>query len=86
MTEKFEFYFYLSERHGLIRQRHSATARDYPEVWRNDRWVTGTPYVVDAITGMGEDPYSCGEQADDLTVADAEAYASTRGIRLYEVL
>ena len=38
---------------------------------------------MDAITGMGEDPYSCGESADDWTVDQATQYATENGIDLY---
>ena len=30
------------------------------------RGWTYTPYALDALTGMGEDPYSCGEWADEV--------------------
>jgi hypothetical protein len=33
---------------------------------------------------MGEDPYSCGDSADEVTDAEADA-ARTQGIRLYEL-
>ena len=55
----------------------------HPEVWRKGRWVTGSAYVMDAITGMGEDAYSCGEYADEISVAEAEQVAARNGIDLY---
>jgi len=38
--------------------------------------------VLDAVTGMGEDLYSCGEWAFDIDREKAEAYASEHGIDL----
>jgi len=55
----------------------------HPEIWRDGRWITGSPYVMDAITGMGEDAYSCGEVADEISVADAEKTTNRDGIDLY---
>ena len=31
----------------------------------------GSSYVMDAVTGMGEDPYSCGEYAEQLSLQEA---------------
>ena len=39
-------------------------------------------YAVDALTGMGEDPYSCGESCDEVTEAEAAAIADARGLSL----
>ena len=39
-------------------------------------------YAVDALTGMGEDPYSCGESCDEVTEAEAAAIAEGRGLSL----
>ncbi len=55
----------------------------HPEVWRNGQWQTGSVYVWDAITGMGEDPWSCGESATSLDLAEAEKYAVAHGVDLY---
>jgi hypothetical protein len=38
---------------------------------------------MDAITGMGEDPWSCGEWADSLTTSQAEEYARANQVDLY---
>ena len=38
--------------------------------------------MLDAVTGMGEDLYSCGEWAFDIDREKAEAYASEHGIDL----
>jgi hypothetical protein len=37
---------------------------------------------MDAITGMGPDPYSCGSWASDLTVPEAQAMAAKLGVDL----
>ncbi len=50
-----EFKFWFSDKYGLIRQRSSPGKLFYPEVWRDRQWTFGSPYVMDAITGMGED-------------------------------
>ena len=39
-------------------------------------------YAVDALTGMGEDPYSCGEWADEVSEAEAAEIAEARGLSL----
>jgi hypothetical protein len=44
---------------------------------------TGAPYVLDAIIGMGEDPWSCGEYADQWSDAQGMSYARDHGIDLY---
>ena len=71
--------YWLSDKHGLIRAPGMAVC---PEVWREGRWVLGSPYVLDAITGMGEDFWSCGEWARDIDRAAAEAFAGEHGIDL----
>jgi hypothetical protein len=38
--------------------------------------------MLDAITGMGEDPYSCGEWCEPLTDRQAAEVARTMGIDL----
>ena len=78
-----EFRFWYSDKYGLIRQRHTPGALFHPEVWRDGAWITGSPYVMDAITGMGEDLWSCGEMAFEQDQAQAEAYAAGHGIDLY---
>ena len=41
-----------------------------------------TPYAIDALTGMGEDPYSCGEFADAISESEAAEIAEARGLSL----
>lgn len=79
VKRKNNYRFWLSDSRGLIRQEGGK----YPEVFVRGVWKTGSPYVMDAITGMGEDPYSCGEYADQLTLAQAEEYAAKNRINLY---
>jgi hypothetical protein len=82
MTDQAPFQFWLSKTRGLIRRSASA----HPEVWRKGQWVPGSSYVMDAITGMGEDPYSCGEWADEITEPEAEAFAAKNGVDLHAPL
>lgn len=83
LTEDIEYTFWLSDTRGLIRQRRPAGSVSFPELWNGKEWVAGSAYVMDAITGMGEDPYSCGEWADKLTAAQAEEYARLHNVDLY---
>jgi hypothetical protein len=77
------FRFWFSENRGLIRQRQAPGLSWHPEVWKGQRWVTGSSYVMDAITGMGEDGWSCGESAEHWDLSRAEHYAAEHGIDLY---
>jgi hypothetical protein len=79
------FKFWHSDDRGLIRQRSEPGSLWHPEVWDGTRWVTGSAYVMDAITGMGEDPWSCGEMAQPWDVVKAETYAKEHGIDLYSI-
>lgn len=78
-----QFRFWFSDTRGLIRQRRTDEAVFHPEVSVSGKWVTGSAYVMDAISGMGEDPWSCGEWADDWNSEQAEDYARRFGIELY---
>ena len=60
-TAKLQFRFWFSDKYGLIRQRSRPGELFHPEVWRKGRWEVGSPYVMDAITGMG----GSGDIADD---------------------
>ena len=81
MTMTYEFW--ESDKHGIIRQRSDEEGSCYPEVWRNGRWQDGTPYVMDAITGMGEDAYSCGEMAFELSPDEAKLQSKILGVNLF---
>ena len=61
------YQFWLAETLGLVRRRVGPEGLYHPEVWRTGTWRRGSSYVMDAITGMREDPHSCGEYAADLT-------------------
>ena len=78
-----QFDFYVSQKWGLIRKRSSTAASFHPEVWNDGRWVTESPYVMDAITGMGEDPYSCGEFSEPVDSEAAAEHAKEHGIDLF---
>jgi hypothetical protein len=60
---KCKYEFWISDNHGIIRVRENIFGRYHPEIVRDGKWITGSAYVMDAITGMGEDPWSCGEYA-----------------------
>jgi len=77
------YAFWFSDAHGFIRQRSAPGRLWHPEVWNGQRWVTGSPYVFDAISGMGEDAWSCGEHAIAWDAATAERYAAEHGIDLF---
>lgn len=76
------FRYWISERYGLIRQHTSAAGMGHPEIWGNGHWQAGSPYVMDAITGLGEDLWSSGDFADECDQAFAEHYAAEHGIDL----
>lgn len=77
-----DYEFWLWKSHGLIRRKNHDGSWTYPEVWNDGRWEMGSAYAVDAITGMGEDPYSCGEWAQQLSVKQAQEYAAKYRIDL----
>lgn len=78
-----EFQFWYSDKRGLIRERRTPGRHFFPEVWRDGRWHRGSSSVMDAITGMGEDAYSCGECAQQLDEQLALEYAAQHQIDLY---
>jgi hypothetical protein len=77
-----QYWYWLSADRGLIRTFGETRMGVCPEVWSNGGWTRGSPYVMDAVTGMGEDLYSCGEWASEIGQEEAAAYASANGIRL----
>lgn len=80
----YNYEFWESPSFGLIRQKSTFKELHNPEIIVNGKWITGNPYVVDAITGMGEDPWSCGEISNELSAEDAEKIAKENKIGLYE--
>jgi hypothetical protein len=82
---EWKFNFWVSDAHGLIRVKKRNSALFHPEVVQNEKWKFGSPYVLDAITGMGEDPYSCGEHADEIDLFQAIELAEKAGVDLFEV-
>lgn len=77
------FRFWHSDAYGLIRRRSTPAALFYPEIWRDGRWQVGSSYVMDAITGMGEDAFSSGDYADELSESQARTAAAESGIDLF---
>lgn len=76
-----DYKFWISERYGLIRQP-AGTPWGRPQVWGEGAWIHGSPYVMDALTGLGEDLWSSGDCADECDLATAEAFAKQHGIDL----
>ena len=76
-----KFRFWKSDKHGLIR----VIDDEFPQVSKNRIWVHGSPYVLDAITGMGEDAYSCGEWAEEIEPSEAIDLALGKGIDLFDI-
>ena len=77
------YRFWFSDKYGLIRQRSADGPFGWPEVWSGAAWHRGERDVLDAITGLGEDPWSCGEWADDWTEDQAKDYATRWAVDLY---
>lgn len=88
------FRYFLNDRAeiGLMRQwRWDENGREgggwsWPEYLHPEtthgRWKVGDAYMLDAITGMGEDPYSCGEGSSPLTLVEALRLAGKMGVEL----
>jgi hypothetical protein len=81
--ERWVYQFWMADVHGLVTVKRTEVGVCNPEIWRDGNWITGSPYVMDAITGMGEDPYSCGEYAEELSMEEAKSYAEENGIDLF---
>lgn len=77
------FRFWISDKYGLIRQGKGARGSGFPEIWGATGWQPGSPYVMDAITGLGEDLWSCGEDADECDLTTAKEFAKQHGIDLF---
>lgn len=71
-------YRYHRWRDTVVRQRGRSFEVETltPAGWAYD------PYALDAVVGMGEDPYSCGEWCDELTAAEAARIAASMGLSL----
>jgi len=87
---QYRYFRNHNERIGLMRQWQwrdgQHRGQGWPE-WLHPRgtegmWRPGSPYELDAITGMGEDPWSCGEGSDVLTERQARAVAAQIGVDL----
>ena len=79
-----EYKFWDSPHHGLIRQRSTNCFLSRPEIIEEYKWYPGNEYVMDAITGMGEDLHSCGEIAFEISREKALEYAEEDGVNLYD--
>lgn len=80
--DKFEFY--ESDTYGLIRVRSNERECCHPEIVKDGKWVKGSQYIMDAVIGMGEDPYSSGgDIALPISEEKAALMAETMGIGLF---
>lgn len=76
-----KYKYWISEHYGLIRQA-AGSPWGFPQVWGEYGWVYGSPYVMDELTGLGEDLWSSGGCADECDLKTAEAFAREKGIDL----
>jgi hypothetical protein len=79
-VNNFRFFVLLDSGQTLMRQ--SGGSFTVPEVWNGSEW---SEYArgLHAITGVGEDPWSQGEWADEISEEMAQKIAADRGIDLY---
>lgn len=77
-----EARFWLDDDYGIIRQRRAPGLLWHPELWRDGRWVVGSPYVVDAITGGSDDGWWGEPTAEPLEATAAVVYAAKLGVEL----
>ena len=70
-------YRYHRWHNTVIRERELLDA----EYLGPDGWDS-SPYAIDALTGMGEDMYSCGESSDPITETEATRIAEAKGLSL----
>ena len=76
-------YLFYNSSLGIIRDKSDLDNRLLAlEIYRNG-WIRGGPYALDAITGRGEDPHSCGEWSELWTLDQAQEYAEVHGIDLF---
>jgi hypothetical protein len=80
-----EYKFWLWDGKGLIRQKRGESGWCHPEVWFKGQWIVANGSAVDAITGMGPDPWSCGEYAEEMSLDQATEYAASRAIDLFRI-
>src|SRR5436309_15876969 len=62
--------------------RQKGSLLSVPQVWNGSEW-SDYPSGRHAITGQGEDPWSQGEWADEISEQEAQKIAAERGIDLY---
>lgn len=83
----YNYFFYDSRDKSpgyLIREKHRPGESHDPEEWGAGRWTTGTPSVVDAISGMTDDVHSSPSwYADRLKPEQVRSYAAEHGIDLF---
>jgi hypothetical protein len=78
------YQFWRRDNGDLIRRRVLPDGTsEWPEVWSGSGWHSADMRAWSAITGIGDDPYSCGEWAEDLSEDQARAHARSWAIDLY---
>jgi hypothetical protein len=75
--------FWLDDDYGIIRRRSAPGLLWHPELWHDGRWVVGSPYVMDAITGGSDDGWWSCPTAEPLGEAEAAEYAERHGVALF---
>ena len=78
-----QFRFWFDDDYGIIRQRRAPGLLWHPELWYDERWHVGSPYVLDAITGGSDDGWWGQPTAELLSDAAAAEYAAAHGIELF---
>lgn len=76
----------------MTKTKYTYWLRDYGAILRSptgglsglqrlfeDGWGVPAPTDMDAVTGMGEDPWSCGEWAEKISPQKARAAAKKQG-------
>jgi hypothetical protein len=74
--------FWLDDDYGIIRQRRAPGLLWHPQLWHDGRWVVGSPYVMDAITGGSDHGWWGCPSAEPLGAAEAAEYAARHGVEL----
>ena len=77
---RYRYYLHDKAHVGLFREDRDGTLEHLHS--DKGRWAPAPPAALDAITGRGEDPWSCGEWASELTRAEAEEIARGLGLPL----
>ena len=81
----YSYLFWKDDGSRLIRQKRSYQELHHPEVVHSrGKWATGPAELLDAISGMGESPWSCGEWAVELSLQEAQELAKYLKVGLFD--